>query len=129
MAEFINIDDELFESMNTDYQLAYLSKKLDSCLDKMDVSRFPWKITFIKEAAYSSGLFGLRVFMFLNTKDPFTREPLNVSTYVGVWKINADPDLENVSLQIRMALKDLITHEVDECLFVDGKQAFNPHAE
>jgi hypothetical protein len=36
-------------------------------------------------------------------------------------------DRHNVLLAVRQALHSVVTHELDECLLVDGARAFDPH--
>ncbi len=96
-------------------------------LASLDISTFPLPIEMMFERITQLG--GIQVRMRMQTKDR------NFGTNMNIWMIAMLPErtaavMSNADLHswLRAALRDMLLHELDEHIRVDGVLIFDPHA-
>ena len=94
---------------------------LDAFLARVDLSRFPIPLR-LSTSPGAPGLV-LRVAFQVRERDGDAMVWINDAKVV----VAACSDLQCLA-EVRQLLHRTITHELDECLRVDGQRAFDPHA-
>jgi hypothetical protein len=108
----------------------------DSVIQRIDLSRFGIPISLHAEGPDGAGYQAL-VIVTAEVKDRDSGEPRQITTRVLVPGRAVDftfdgavggPSEQTLIEAVRRAIRQLVFHEVDECLLVDGRRAFDPHA-
>jgi hypothetical protein len=119
-------DQEMAETLGLAHERDKLKQDLVILLNQIDLNRLPYNFSYELTPAQYKGDWGYQLMLLSESRDPFTREKLTIQTPVGVF--SKPPTLSRLSKKIRLTVHSFVTHEADEMIFVDGEQAFNPHA-
>lgn len=119
----INMDNDWFEETTN---LSRLVNHLDTILKDLDLTKLPYSFSFYKKVINGNIIL---IFLVGKCKDSLSDKNIVIETFVGGWYTDHRilPTSEQILSPIRVAVKNFMCHEVDECLFYKHKQAFDPH--
>lgn len=90
------------------------------------MSRLPYNMSLKAEPVATHAGSGFRVLLLSQANDPFSGKLMDFAeTIVYLDKV---PTLTEFSDAVRKAIHVSVTHEMDELLFVNNEQRYNPHA-
>lgn len=120
------MEDDFIEVMQMAKKLSELHLALTALIKLIDLSKLPYNMRLsLTPISLPTGS-GFKVELLTQSHDPFSGHSLDFREHVVC--LDRITTLKELADATRKAIHISVVHEMDELIFVDSKQAYNPHA-